>query len=611
MSSAILITHPPGKVVITDGQQQRVEGSGKLCCAQPATDYVPPNTSNVSHVRSCCMNERVDTMWITSSDGTTAATRAGSTALSLRSRPPLFATSATTTYQASSMGVPAGSLYGATQYNGLTVLAFDTDSDGITGTWGPLSASWTVSLFVRCDRPVSTFGAYPGAGAMTVLSSPTAGITIGLPAGGSVPHAATLAGGGPLDGVVAGWPWDVVFVNQWRQLCVTNDAASGSRRVLVDGVLVGTQPATTGAVAAGTALTVCAHCPLAFAEFMAWNGTLTDAQVAGLRDALRSKWGVPPLPSIPVAGVIGAPAAATPASTTASAVGGVLPVSLPTPTTWLDATHLRSLWSDRAGTSAAVASGAVCRWTDRTGNGHDCLFPSASPARWGTGAALCVNGKAVVAASAPGTFATNPVGAVTSAGNYTVVAVWRVTAGGGHPFAVGTTADFTNDEWKEAIDNTSMRTMPSPGSLGAGTGSVVAALWTRAATTVTFRMAGSGVSTGYAWSAAVAGTAWAATAPTVGTANKSGLHLAELLVWSVALTTAQQQTLADYLLARWGQTFSPTATPSTLPSPTPTQTDGVQLAIDATGVSDAVGTTNNVFSVTGNVAFVADPNVTG
>jgi hypothetical protein len=110
------------------------------------------------------------------------------------------------------------------------------------------------------------------------------------------------------------------MLNQWRLLCVVNDSAAGTRRVLLDGALVGTTAASTTTIPADTPLTLCAGCalrgppslrsdigpPASFAEFTAWSGTLTDAQVAGLCTALRTKWDVPELLAVPLpSGVLG------------------------------------------------------------------------------------------------------------------------------------------------------------------------------------------------------------------------------------------------------------------------------------------------------------------
>jgi hypothetical protein len=141
--------------------------------------------------------------------------------MTLRARNAHHATVTNPSMQTSSLAVPAGSVYNTANCNGQTVLGFSTDSQGVTGAWGPLPASWTVSLFVRCDRPVNTFGVYTGAGTMTLLACPVVGITVAVPSGGAVPLDATRAGGGPLDGVAAGWPW---AGSKWKQMVSTEGA---------------------------------------------------------------------------------------------------------------------------------------------------------------------------------------------------------------------------------------------------------------------------------------------------------------------------------------------------------------------------------------------------
>lgn len=140
------------------------------------------------------------------------------------------------------------------------VVALGDASTGVTGTWGPLGATWTIVVFLRLVRLVDDYGLLfigNGGTPFTVLQSTTCTIT--LPSGGNVPAirvfssflaiveqkqqplptSALLANGGPLDGVEAGVPWDVPFLDHYRQLCVRNDAAgTGLRTVLVDGCVV-------------------------------------------------------------------------------------------------------------------------------------------------------------------------------------------------------------------------------------------------------------------------------------------------------------------------------------------------------------------------------------
>ena len=137
-------------------------------------------------------------------------------------------------------------------------------------------------LFLKADLPIQDYGtAYVGLGRpMTLVSSPGATITLQLPSGGSIPTSAVYNSGGPLDGVPAGAPWDIPFVDHWRQLCVQNNATTGVRSTYVDGVLIGTSGASLNSVTAGTVVTVGAACPMALCELLVWDGaTMTPADM--------------------------------------------------------------------------------------------------------------------------------------------------------------------------------------------------------------------------------------------------------------------------------------------------------------------------------------------
>ena len=177
-----------------------------------------------------------------------------------------------------------------------------------------------------------------GAGPLKLVGSPAVGIgpwrigpgaiEIWLPTGGNIPAAALYANGGPLDTVTAGMPWDMAFVNQWRQLTVRtsgwrapptpprrptagNNAATGQRTVLVDGWPAVLLAATSTAVPANTPVVVGAGCPMQLSEMLVWNGLVSDADLRsgppmwyGARhrstaSAQRIKWGVPLRTSIP------------------------------------------------------------------------------------------------------------------------------------------------------------------------------------------------------------------------------------------------------------------------------------------------------------------------
>ena len=275
------VVKPSGAVHVPHGTQVTIGNNGSVHCKQQVQDYLPPALETVR-------------LWVTANDNV-AASR-GSAARQLGARPANYATSHTG-ITPSSLSLPAGDAFGDAVQNGMTVLQLSTDSAGIAGSWGPLAASWTVSVFLRADRPVADFGGYRGCGDMTVLSSPSVGISLPLPSGGSVPAAALSQNGGPLDGVAPGWTWDLPFLNQWRHLCIRNDAATGVRTVFVDGHAATVASASLAAIPADTPLTLLGRCAVTFAELMVWDGAqLTDTEVASLRGPLRRKWGVSDLP---------------------------------------------------------------------------------------------------------------------------------------------------------------------------------------------------------------------------------------------------------------------------------------------------------------------------
>lgn len=92
---------------------------------------------------------------------------------------------------------------------------------------------------MRVERPVADFNGLVGIGSQTLLSCPSAGLSIVLPSGGVVPPEALRRAGGPLDGVAAGVTWDAAFLLQWRLLCVQNDPTTGLRTAFVDGWPIG------------------------------------------------------------------------------------------------------------------------------------------------------------------------------------------------------------------------------------------------------------------------------------------------------------------------------------------------------------------------------------
>ena len=215
----------------------------------------------------------------------------------------------------------SGSSYAIAQQNGLSVLQFTPDSTGISGTWGPIGSSWTMTVFVRADRPMGSTTTFVGPSTIpNLLSSP--GITILYPNGGSVPSSALIANGGTLDGVAAGWTWDQALVGQWRAITVRNQAG-GRRTTFVDGYEAMDADPSTTQIPANTTFTLLANCPVRFAEFIVWNtGDLTIQDFVSHRQCMRTKWKVTDLPPRPVfTGSLSLPITAY--------RGGSLPSSIP------------------------------------------------------------------------------------------------------------------------------------------------------------------------------------------------------------------------------------------------------------------------------------------
>ena len=219
--------------------------------------------------------------------------------------------------------VASGSQYAVAQQNGLSVLLFTPDSTGISGTWGPIGASWTLTVFVRADRPVGSDATFLGpSNVPNLMSCPALGITVPYPTGGSVPSAALSINGGTLDGVAAGWTWDQVLVGQWRAITVCNQAG-GRRITYIDGCeALNTNP-STASIPANTTFTLLANCPVRFAEFVIWStGDLTVQDFMNHRQCMRTKWKVTDLPPRPVfTGTLSLPIT--------TYRGGILPSGIP------------------------------------------------------------------------------------------------------------------------------------------------------------------------------------------------------------------------------------------------------------------------------------------
>ena len=173
----------------------------------------------------------------------------------------------------------------------------DVTSVGAVSTWGPVGCDWTVSLYLRLECPVTTFGAYMGVGSMTLLSSPTVGVTVAMPTAGSIPTASGL------DGVLPGWPWDAALVNQWRLITVVNQGSTGVRTLLIDGHEASSTTASVATIPAATVLSVCPASAVTLAEFMVWNtASITADQLASQAGYIlgpmnfQLKWSTKPCP---------------------------------------------------------------------------------------------------------------------------------------------------------------------------------------------------------------------------------------------------------------------------------------------------------------------------
>lgn len=472
-------------------------------------------------------------------------------------------------------------------------------------------------MFLWCDGVVNDYGAYVGLGPQILLKSTAVGVTLNLPSGGSVPTAATTAGGGPIRGVNADVPWDVPFFNSWRSLIISNDAVNNVRRFFVDGwEITGAQTtASTVSVPANTAVTICPGATVRLSELIVWNDTVfSSTQVTQLKDAQRTKWNVvdPPVSGVTI-GSVADPISVFKATLALTVTAPLnLPATVPTPTgCWLDASYVDSIRSDESGVTAAVPNGRVRLWMDRSGCGRHCTFPLASQAVWTTKPVdLSSTGlPLVVIGAGPGTFAATPLAAA-----FTVVAVWRLNAAtgviGGHPCGIGSAAKFGSTLWKETLGVDAARNMPLPtdptGDMRYVTGDMVLALWERTADgTVTWRLRsllGSGNSGAVQWSttSAAADVDWLTETVQV---NASGCYLAlcELLVWRSALTPSSQAALQSYLQAKWGLILGTSAVlsrPFPLPANQLTTVPEV-LLIDPSNQNTIKDANNNPVSVDG------------
>ena len=214
---------------------------------------------------------------------------------------------------------------------------------------------------------------------------------ITVPSGGNVPAAALLANGGPLDGVELGAPWDVPFLNHYRQLCVRNDhVGTGLRSIFVDGYLVSTTPSSGTVTPSGSSITLGAAMPGNVAECLVWNNVaLTQTQIDDLVRAQRVKWEVPTLmapiavAAVPTA-VVATQSTNIPSTTVLVQISnltavGDLPADLPPPRCWLDAAHPSSLFADTTSSVGTVyAHRRVPCWKDKA----SCACPNGRVRLW-------------------------------------------------------------------------------------------------------------------------------------------------------------------------------------------------------------------------------------
>lgn len=543
--------------------------NGGLICGQKVEDYVPPQPDGI-------------VLWVDSGDGSTTTTRGSydpmetdrddhvarapaATGITLRNRAALAALGAAPPANVITLTAATSADQGVVRQNGRNVFAFSSDSAGMVGTWGPMGAVWSVCLFVYLEVPCDAYGVYGGAGTQRLVECLSPALAIDVPRGGSIPADACP------DGAQVGTAWDVPFVQQWRQLCVVNDATS--RRTYVDGCLQATAGASTFTVAANTPLTLCKGCNVWLAEFVVWSGvalTVTDMQ--NILTAQRRKWAAAVRPSA---------ASIASVQTTSLSLGAPVNVlanqSAPLPSgvsmpdgCWLDASAAWTLFSDATGSTPAVPNGAVRFWKDRSGRGRH-LSMSASCActwSWQRTQRSPTDLPLATLTAGPATFATpGPLGSA-----FTVVAVWRLNAKtgvvGGHPCGIGTGARFGGTLWKETLGLDEGRIMPLPTDAEADVkyvhGDMVVALWERNASgQLTWRVralvATNAGAVQWTSSSAANQVAWRDRTVQV---NATGcvLALAELLVWQSALSGAAQAALQDYLRVKWGLTIGTATT---------------------------------------------------
>ena len=521
-------------------------------------------------------------MWIDTGDAAATTTRDATATITLSSRP---ANQALTreTIPPSGLSVDGQSRFAVGRQNDRHVLQFDSMSTGITGTWGPFgtNGSWTIILFLKVDQPVNDYGTtYIGLGKpMALISSPSVSVSIELPSGGSIPtvalyNAADPTNGGPIDGVLAGAPWDIPFVDHWRQLCVQNNTTTGLRTTYVDGFLINTSVATNQPVPANTAVTIGGACPLSLCELLVWDDVpLSLNDMSTICKAQRIKWDVP-MATQPT--VLAAP------STNRALL--LLPAALadtphpPSPSIWLDST--RGVHQDTAGTHIAPANGRVRLWKDQGTSVNHCVFPGTARTMYGVTPLDCINNRLPVVKilSGPGSFQRNPL-AETSITGFTIICVWRTVAtvdgGGGHPLSGIVPSSLIGDDgWVEWLGLDVARRVSLPGAIPAGT--VLVACWERSPNGQTTWRLNTLTDTG--------GYRWTGTVPTINTStpftiatSKSGLQLAQFLLWNRVLGVTERDMVTAWLTTVWG---IPLPTPIAGPAPFPIPDAGIPAQSD-------------------------------
>ena len=436
--------------------------------------------------------------------------------------------------------------------DGRGTVAFTAEGSGLTSQWGPFAtAAFSLAVVMRLDRTVTTYGTIPGmGGTLTVLTSQHMSVTVPAGGGGAV-------------------PLDAVFLDCWHVLTVRND--THSRVVSIDDKPVLITAPSTGVVGVLESVVLAAGFPGEIGELVVWNGALNPSDMSSFVGMLRQKWNIFGLPSVP-------------RYTIPNTTGTVWPTDVPAPTVWLDAACPGTLFADTAATIPAVPHGRVGRWLDRSGNGNHVTFNDTGPTCWATGGAEVIAGLPVVSVSGtdPGTFTKgNPLVGATG-GVFMVIAVWRMTGSGGHPFCVNGHGTFTSTVWVDGLATDSYRNMPAPNTLTpfpVGPRDNVLVVWERSAAPMTlvrvYNIGDSDVSGSVYSESGDTDHLWLGETVTVGFTNQ-GLQLAELLVWSGSTPSVPSRTeLRSYVVDRWGITLLPHAaagqvTIATLPAPVPT-----------------------------------------